>query len=237
MRELSAAELRQGVARLVRQGVDGVVVIAPIHIVAGELDVLAAEVPLVALEGTPEGAPSVVGVDQKLGARLATQHLLDLGHRTVWHVAGPADWFEAADRIDGWRSTLAAAGREQPPVLPGDWSARSGYEAGLLLVRLPEVTAVFAANDQMALGVLRAFAEHGRRVPDDVSIVGFDDLPESEYFTPPLSTIRQDFAEVGRRGMAQLLDQIETGERAGQRVSIAPTLVVRQSTARPAPSA
>ena len=235
MRELSAAELRQGVARLVRQGVDGVVVIAPIHIVAGELDVLATEVPLVALEGTPVGAPSVVGVDQKLGARLATQHLLGLGHRTVWHVAGPADWFEAADRIDGWRSTLAEAGREQPPVLPGDWSARSGYEAGLLLVRLPEVTAVFAANDQMALGVLRAFAEHGRRVPDDVSVVGFDDLPESEYFTPPLTTVRQDFAEVGRRGVAQLLAQIETGDRAEHRVRIAPALVVRQSTAGPAP--
>ena len=231
MRELSAAELRQGVIRLMRQGVAGVVVIAPIHFATGELDPLATEVPLVAVEGTPEGALSVVSVDQVLGARLATQHLLDLGHRTVWHVAGPADWFEAAYRIQGWRSALVEAGCEQPPILPGDWSARTGYEAGQLLVRLSDVTSVFAANDQMALGVLRALAEHGRRVPDDVSVVGFDDLPESEYLTPPLTTIRQDFAEVGRRGVAQLLEQIETGERAEQRVQIAPSLVVRQSTA------
>jgi DNA-binding LacI/PurR family transcriptional regulator len=233
MRELSAAELREGVGRLMRQGVDGVVVIAPIHIGTGELDKLAAEVPLVALEGTPEGALSVVSIDQVLGARLATAHLLELGHRTVWHVAGPADWFEAADRIKGWRTALAEAGREQPPVLPGDWTARAGYEAGLLLVRLPDVTAVFAANDQMALGVLRALSEHGRRVPDDVSVVGFDDLPESGYFTPPLTTLRQDFAEVGRQGVARLLQQIETGEHAERRVQIAPALVVRQSTAPP----
>jgi DNA-binding LacI/PurR family transcriptional regulator len=231
MRELSGAELRNAVSRLVRQGVDGVVVIAPIHIAQDELAVLAGEVPLITLEGTPEGALSVVSVDQVTGARLATRHLLELGHRTVWHVAGPADWFEAAGRIEGWRSVLVEAGAEAPPVLSGDWSARAGYDAGLLLVRVPGVTAVFAGNDQMALGVLRALSEHGRRVPDDVSVVGFDDLPESGFFTPPLTTVRQDFATLGARCLQLLVAAMRGIEL--ETAPIPPRLVVRASTGVP----
>jgi DNA-binding LacI/PurR family transcriptional regulator len=174
----------------------------------------------------------VVGVDQVTGARMATQHLLALGHRTVWHVAGPVDWFEATGRIEGWRSVLMESGAEIPPTLPGDWSARSGYEAGLLLARIPQVSAVFTANDQTALGVLRALAEHSRRVPEEISIVGFDDLPESGYFIPPLTTVRQDFAEVGRRGVARLLEIIGSQEQTAERALIAPTLTVRRSSAR-----
>jgi DNA-binding LacI/PurR family transcriptional regulator len=232
VREPSAAALRTAVLRLVRQGVDGVLVIAPIHIAQGTLDSLASEVPLVALEGAPEGAFSVVGVDQVTGARMATQHLLALGHRTVWHVTGPLDWFEATGRLEGWRSVLMEAGVEIPPTLPGDWSAHSGYEAGLLLARIPQVTAVFTANDQTALGVLRALAEHGRRVPEEISVVGFDDLPESGYFIPPLTTVRQDFAEVGRHGVGRLLELISAQEPGIERALITPTLTVRRSTAQ-----
>ena len=125
-----------------------------------------------------------MGIDQVQGAIEATQTLLDAGHRTVWHVSGPADVFDSMDRIEGWRATLERAGAEVPPVIAGDWSAAGGYEAGKMLARIRDVTAIFAANDQTALGILRALHEHGLRVPEDVSLVGFDDLPESGVLHP-----------------------------------------------------
>src|SRR5665213_1493405 len=172
----------------------------------------------------------VVTVDQHAGAQSATEHLLSLGHSTVWHVAGPTDWLEARQRTAGWRSTLERAGLEVPPPLRGDWSPRSGFEAGRVLARMPEVSAVFVANDSMAVGVYRAFDEHGLSVPGDVSIVGFDDVPEAAYVSPPLTTVRQDFAEVARRSLALLLDQISSGTRAAKRQVVGTTLVVRDST-------
>jgi DNA-binding LacI/PurR family transcriptional regulator len=173
----------------------------------------------------------LVAVDQLSGAVSATQLLLDLGHRTVSHIAGPRDFLEAQQRVDGWRATLEAAGVEAPPILTGDWSPRSGYEVGRRLAEDPEVTAVFVANDQMALGLLRALHEHGRDVPGDISVVGFDDVPEAEFFSPPLTTIRQDFAEMGRRGLHLLLAQIDGHEDPLRRETVPATLVERASTA------
>ena len=121
-------------------------------------------------------------------------------------------------------------GAEVVPPLSGDWTARSGYQAGQVLARVPEVTAIFAANDQMALGVLLALHEHNRRVPEDVSVVGFDNIPDSAYFMPPLTTVRQDFDQVGRTSLRLLLDQINSGARSVERVMIQSELVVRQST-------
>ncbi|RDI49786.1 LacI family DNA-binding transcriptional regulator [Nocardia mexicana] len=163
------------------------------------------------------------------------QHLLDLGHATVWHVSGPSDSLESRDRIDGWRRTLTAAGATVPPPIGGDWSARSGYEAGLMLAAQPGVTAVFTSNDQMALGLLRAFAERGIRVPEDVSVVGFDDIPEAAYLSPPLTTVRQDFDEVGRRSMGLLLQLLEAEGEVPAPPPVVPTLVVRESSAAPRP--
>ncbi len=228
-RERSARELRGAIARLVRQGVDGIIVLAPSH--ADELALLATQLPLVVIGGTHHACVTV-NVDQSYGARLATQYLLGLGHPTVWHVAGPAGWFETAWRVAGWRAALTDAGAEVPPTYSSDWTARGGYEVGLRLARTPGVSAVLAANDQTALGLIRAFTEARRRVPEDVSIVGFDDLPESGYFSPPLTTVRQDFAELGRLGLAQLSDLIDGGPRPAA-TSVAPTLVIRSTTARP----
>ena len=198
---LDSASVRSAIERLREQAVDGILVIAPQESAAQALRHLKPDVPVVATEaGAHDGVP-LVAVDQVAGARAATQHLLDLGHRTVWHVSGPLDWYEARDRVDGWRATLEAAGAPLSAVLAGDWSARSGYDLGLRLAREPDVTAVFAANDQMALGVIRALHELGLRIPDDLSVVGFDDIPEAAYFTPPLTTVRQDFNEVGRRAL------------------------------------
>jgi DNA-binding LacI/PurR family transcriptional regulator len=190
-------------------------------------------VPLVTIDGNPRRPHALVTVDQAAGGRDATRHLLAAGHATVWHVSGPQDWYDAAWRIEGWRGALEEAGAEVPPLLPADWSAESGYTAGLMLARMPEVTAVFAANDHQALGLLRAFSERGRRVPQDISVVGFDDVPEAAYFIPPLTTIRPDFAAVARAGLDLLLRQIVGEAGPADRVTIAPTLVRRASVSSP----
>jgi DNA-binding LacI/PurR family transcriptional regulator len=231
LRELTRASVMSAVERLCQQGVDGILVIAPQESATQAVLHLPDDVPVVASEAAPEDSVPLVAIDQVEGARLATRHLLELGHRTVWHISGPHDWLEAQDRITGWRTTLEAAGAATPPILPGDWSARSGYRLGRELATDPEITAVFAANDQMALGLLRALNEAGRRIPDDISIVGFDDIPEAEYFTPPLTTVRQNFNEMGRRSLLLLLERIESGERHPVREIVAPELVVRASTA------
>jgi DNA-binding LacI/PurR family transcriptional regulator len=167
-------------------------------------------------------------------ARVATGHLLGLGHKTVHHLAGPQRWYSARDRMEGWRSALAAHGREEPPVVEGDWSASSGYTAGRELAADSKVTAVFAANDDMAIGLIRALAEAGRRVPDEVSVVGFDDIPVSAYVTPPLTTVRQQFDVVAREGLRLLVHAIEKPHEAPMPASDPPVeLVVRASTAPP----
>jgi DNA-binding LacI/PurR family transcriptional regulator len=236
VRAFDRTSLRKAIARLADQAVDGVVVVAPLASVRDALGELPDDMPVVAVEGDP-GDPgdhaALVRVDQVAGARLATEHLLGLGHQTVWHVAGPSDWLDAQGRVAGWKAALEVAGAEVMAPLTGDWSAESGYRAGQLLARIPDVTAVFAANDQMALGVLRALHERGRRVPEDVSVIGFDDVPEAAYFPPPLTTVRQHFETVGRRSLALLVDRI-AGRAAGrQDVVVEPELIVRQSTAPP----
>ena len=232
LRSLTRSAVLSTVERLRQQGVDGILVIAPQESATQAVLHLPEDVPVVAAEAAPDESVPLVAIDQVEGARLATSHLLEQGHRTVWHLSGPLDWLEAQDRVDGWRTTLEAAGAAPPPVLVGDWSARSGHELGRDLAANPEVTAVFAANDQMALGLLRALHEAGRRIPDDISIVGFDDIPEAEYFTPPLTTVRQNFNEMGRRSLLLLLEQIETGDRTPVRETVAPELIVRASTSR-----
>ncbi|WP_232535359.1 LacI family DNA-binding transcriptional regulator [Nocardia terpenica] len=218
---------------LADQGVDGVIVIAPQQAAAAALRSLPVRPIVVAVEaGQGVGLPSAA-VDQIEGTGLVVRHLLELGHRTVWHVAGPDGWGEARDRLAGWRRALTAADAPIPPPMRGDWSARSGYEAGLALADRPEVTAVFAANDQMALGVLRAFAERGVRVPRDVSVAGFDDIPEAAYLTPALTTVRQDFDEVGRRSIALLLRLLDADGEVAEPTLVVPTLVVRESSAAP----
>jgi DNA-binding LacI/PurR family transcriptional regulator len=221
------------VERLRVQGVDGILVITPQEEAAEALVNLPAGVPVVAVEaGRPNSVP-LVAVDQFAGAASATRLLLDLGHRTAWHVAGPRDFLEAQQRVEGWRATLQAAGARVPPALIGDWSPRSGYELGRQLAEDPEVTAVFVANDQMALGVLRALHERGREIPREVSVVGFDDIPEAQYFMPPLTTVRQDFGEMGRSSLRLLLEVMQGSGQPPQRLTIAPELVVRRSTAPP----
>ncbi|MBC3762927.1 LacI family DNA-binding transcriptional regulator [Quadrisphaera sp. RL12-1S] len=232
--------VQHGLSRLVDQYVAGVVVVAPVRQGFEALASARAPVPLLPVVSSEGRDEPVVAVDQRAGARLAVQHLLDLGHETVWHVRGPRGWYEADQREQGWREVLEGAGREVPPVLEGAWSADAGFRAGELLARVPEVTAVFAANDPSALGVVRALTERGRSVPGEVSVVGFDDVPESAFFLPPLTTVRQEFSELGRTALQVVLEMVERHRAGGGRevppvspVRLQPELVVRSSTGVP----
>lgn len=222
----------EAIQRLRAQGVDGIVVIAPRVAAVQALRCVPKQLPIIAAQGKPGRSVPGASVDQLAGARMAVEHLLKLGHRTVYHVAGPVGWFEATERERGWRETLQKAGVNVAPVFRGDWSPRAGYELGYKLLEEPDLTAIFVANDEMALGMLRAFSEAGVVVPRDVSVVGFDDAPGAEYFSPPLTTVRQDFIELGRRTVSLLLASIDG--RPNERVPrVRPELIVRQSTAIP----
>ena len=230
---MSSAAFRSAVDQLLERVVEALVVIVPHESVLREAQSLDLDIPVVVVEGDLSATPLTAGVDNAQGARLATEHLLSLGHETVVHLSGPMGWAESYARRDGWRAELESQGRRVPPLRwGGDWSARSGYLTGLSLAREADVTAVFVANDQMALGFIRALREQSRRVPEDVSVVGFDDLPESRYFLPALTTVRQDFEELGRRVM-DILGRVLDGEEAPSADLVPTSLVVRESTAPP----
>ncbi len=227
-----AASIRASIDQLLRQSVEAIAVIAPQVRMFDVLEELDISVPLVSLAHGVRANVRSASVDQVVGGRMATRHLIDLGHTEILHIAGPQDWIEAEARMQGYLAELADQDlRTRAPIL-GDWSASFGYYAGIELLRLPDFTAVFAGNDQMALGFLHACREMGVRVPADVSVVGFDDVPEAAHYAPPLTTVRQDFAELGRRAIEMLLGAIKTG-RPGEPIVIAPELKVRDSTAAP----
>lgn len=231
--ESSAGETVAGAfRRLEEHAVDGIIIVIEAH----QLDEADIEIPqalpVVFVDSNRGDLHPFVDTDQAQGARLASEHLLDLGHETVWHVAGPAKSYSAERRRDAWRVTLEARGRTIPEPLPGDWSAASGYEAGLSLRDIDDVTAVFAANDQMAIGVLRAFREAGRDVPGDVSIVGFDGLPDAAQLWPPLTTVQQHPERVGALAVDALLAELDGAERVHTPL-VGTELIVRESTAPP----
>ncbi|KAF4409518.1 MULTISPECIES: LacI family DNA-binding transcriptional regulator [Streptomyces] len=226
-------EVRGAFTRLGELAVDAVIVIMEVHLLDAVTVSLPPNVQVVVADSDAGDRYTVVDTDQVGGTRAAVRHLLDLGHRTVWHLAGPEESFAAQRRAGAWRAALEEAGREVPEPARGDWSAESGYRAGLRLAGEPGCTAVFAANDQMALGLLRALHERGRSVPGDVSVLGFDDIPEAGSFVPPLTTVHQDFAEVGRRCVQGVLRQVR-GESPERGTTLVPTrLVVRRSTGAP----
>ena len=175
-----------------------------------------------------------VDVDQEQGATLATDHLVRLGHRQIWHVRGPGTAFAADRREEAWRSVMRANDLDGRRVLPGDWTAESGYAAGRMLATRDDVTAVFAANDSMAIGLIRALREQGKDVPGDVSVVGFDNAPDSAYLWPPLTTIDQDFSIVGDMSASLVVDGVLRGAIAPRHEVLPTQLIVRQSTAAPA---
>ncbi|WP_375390175.1 substrate-binding domain-containing protein [uncultured Amnibacterium sp.] len=228
---LDGGDVRQAAESLLGQDVRAVVVIAPGQAVGDALAYLPARLPVVTSVDVVPGA-STVAVDDVRGAELAVEHLAALGHREVLHLAGPQDWTEAGQRVAGWRAASLRLGLGTPDPLQGDWSSATGYRLGGEIARTGAPPAVFCANDQMALGVLAAFREAGVRVPEDVSVVGFDDIPEAAYFPPALTTLRVDFPSLGRR-MMQRVDDLLADREPEPVVPLAPELVARASTAPP----
>lgn len=224
MRGQARAAMRQSAA----QGVEAVILIGatPLDISDREREDLG--IPIVSVRADLDDSPYSVGIDHIAGAVLATEHLLSRGHSTVMHVGGPPDWLDARLREDGWRKALGRAGAVVPDVRwRGDWTARSGYDIGRSMIASGEaaaMTAVFVANDQMAMGLSRALIEAGFSVPEDVSIVGYDDLPEAGYYTPPLTTVRQDLQRLGAEA-ARLAVRLIVRDRPATGNLIAPTLV------------
>jgi len=226
--------IRAGLDFLLGQSIEALVILAPQVGVFDAIRDMSIGVPFVTLEATGLDAGRSISVDQTRGARLAVRHLLVLGHTEIVHLAGPSDWLEAQARLEGYRSELLEVGLSPRAQVVGDWTAEFGYLAGRELLARRDFTAVFCGNDQMALGFLHACRDASVEVPVEISVVGFDDTPESAHFAPALTTVRQNFVEIGNRAIALLLAELG-GATDLDHAPIAPELIVRASTG-PAPT-
>ncbi|GAA2752439.1 LacI family DNA-binding transcriptional regulator [Amnibacterium kyonggiense] len=222
------ADLVHALEELLAHGVEGIVAIAPQDRAREAVRLSGAPVPVLTLQGVP-GELNDFGFDQHEGAVLATRHLLDLGHRRIAHLAGPVGWGEAEQRQRGYERAMLERGLE-PRVLSSDWTPDGGMAVGRRLLSDERPTAVFAANDEMAVGLLAAAHDLGLAVPDDLSVVGFDDVPFARYLRPALTTVRQDFGDLGRRAIALLIDEIEGMVPDAPPPAVPSSLVVRDST-------
>ncbi|MCC4908362.1 LacI family DNA-binding transcriptional regulator [Microbacterium sp. cx-59] len=227
------AAVKEAVEGLLRQRVDAIVLIVVDTDVLQAVQLLEVNIPIVAAAATGRPHPLFVSIDQYHGARSAVRHLVECGYQRVFHVAGPARSPDASERIRGWRDELATHRLELSTPLPGDWSAESGYR----LVRdLPLVVgdALFVGNDLMAIGALSALRERNLRVPEDIGVVGFDNLSEAPYVYPPLTTVEQDFAALGALMMQKVLLLVEQPDTVTEDTPLQTRLIVRES-ARPRP--
>lgn len=234
MGKATRATILAAVDILLRQQVEALVIVATERQTIEAINDLDLDVPLVTADSSGLTVAPSVSIDQVNGARVATAYLADLGHREILHVAGPPDSIDAVDRERGWRAELERRGLAVHEPLSGDWTANRGQEIGEELADLlgtRAYSAVFVANDQMALGILHAFTDRGIRVPQDVSLIGFDDIPEAAHFTPPLTTIRQDFRELGQRIVRTVVSGL-AGNEVEHTETTQPHLIERASTIR-----
>jgi DNA-binding LacI/PurR family transcriptional regulator len=229
---LDEAAFKEALERLVDHAVEGLIILAPQEATLRQLGHLSVTLPMVTVHSTSSADDHGLSVDQVAGARLATRHLLQLGHRNIAHVAGPDGWVESKERVRGFRIEMTNWGLDASRIVTGDWTSDSGFCMGRELLAVDPPTAVFSSNDQMALGFMHACRERGMRVPEDISIVGFDDMPDAAHFAPPLTTVRQDFPELGRRCVAHLLAQLDVPVENAPR-TVVPELIVRRSAAGP----
>lgn len=231
MVESDARSMRTAVELLLGQNVEAIVLVAGHREALETIQAIDLGIPLVAVESGARAGFHGVSIDQFAGARAATDHLVELGHTSILHVAGPFHSVDAAERERGWRASLSQHGLVAREPLVTDGSPSSGYHIGLKLLGERDFTAIFAGNDETALGLIHAFTANGISVPDDVSIVGFDDIPEAEHFLPALTTVRQDFEGLGRDIMSTLVELLRD-EGPVETPAVVPQLIVRASTAR-----
>lgn len=223
-------EARRVLDRFLGQQADGIIVATPIQGIEQIYPELHTKAPVVTITERPPAGYASARMNSYGAALQATRHLSSLGHRRIVHISGPPARNESQERERGYRDAMHEAGLE-PWVAGGafDWHAASGAAAGRAL-RDADFTAVFAANDEIALGVMSALADGGRHAPDDYAIAGIDDMPSAAYFTPPLTSMRLDFRRLGEEAFA-LVHRMIGGEHAADPVVVEPTLMVRASTA------
>lgn len=223
--------VRNAVETLVRQNVESVVLICDNRYVLDAIYEAEIGIPIVSIDaGAPSHSLSTT-IDQAGGAREAVRHLIQFGHRDIQHLAGPMHSPDAQARIEGWRAELAEDGLVARPHGVGDWTASSGYQFGRTFPVGEPFTAAFVANDQMAIGFISALTERGYSVPGDVSVVGFDDIPEAKYVQPGLTTVRQDFSALGQSALSLVLEALDSGENARPTRPLPATLQARRSSA------
>ena len=227
--EADVAAVRAAIEGLLRQRVDAIVLIVVDVGVLESIRALELGIPLVAAAATSRRSPMLVSIDQYRGARAAVRHLIEQGHEHVLHLAGPLRAPDAAERVRGWQDEIAAHRLEVTAPEHGDWTATSGFEIGSRLAVRPGA-GVFVGNDHMAIGLLSALRRRGLRVPEDVSVVGFDDVPEAPYLFPPLTTVRQDFAALGELIMQKVLVAVEEPDSVTEDTPLPTRLIVREST-------
>jgi len=228
--EESIDEIRRAVTELCSHQVRGVLIHLPIEIELRHLEKVCRDIHLVAVDSDFGFKTASVFVNQELGSRLATRHLIELGHQRIGYLGAPLIWRAAKLRYNGWRKELAAHHLAEIGNFEADWTAAGGFSVtrNLIIKHREEISALVVANDQMAIGAIRAFEEQGIRVPNDISIVGFDDIPEAGFIRPPLTTIKQDFARLGKLSVQCLVDQLNGKVWRDQ--TIRPKLIERSTT-------
>jgi len=221
----------EGIAHLLRLNPEGFAVIALPKGAGKTLAKASNGKPMVAIDADGAAAKWTVGIDNFVGGGIATEHLKSLGHKRVLHIVGLESSFEAQERKRGYESSMRASDLE-PITIQGDWDTETGFKIGIdLNLDMLGVTAIFAGNDQLALGLLKAFRIRGIEVPKDLSMIGFDDIPEAPYFVPPLTTVRQDFNKLGDIAIKLLIGQMNGGPEE-QPEKVLPELIIRESTAK-----
>lgn len=223
---------QEAVDNLTTQGIDALCVVAPRSSSVAALRKISISIPVLVVKPDKDPTFLTVSVDQQEGTKLAVDHLVSLGHRDILHLAGPLDWLDARARERAFHARAKAWGIRERPIVVGDWTADFAYDFAMGIRSIPEYTAVFVANDEMAVGLVHGLHDRGISVPDDLSVIGFDDVPLAAHVLPPLTTVRQNFHALGVSAVDMLRAAIE--EREIPRVTRIPAeLVVRSSTTAP----
>jgi DNA-binding LacI/PurR family transcriptional regulator len=220
---------KEGVEQLRILDIDGLVTIALPKALVDQIAKSLPNVTFVVIDTEPSDDFDVINIDNIYGAKLAIDYLVKLGHTEIAHVSGPVDAYEAQMRMRGYETAMKKV-KLKPEIIEGDWSIETGYRIGKELAERKSLpTAIFSANDHLALGLLKAFHQSGLRVPEDICLIGFDNIPESSYFTPSLTTVKQDFNSVGRMAMSKVLSQLKESV-SRETIMIEPELLIKEST-------
>jgi DNA-binding LacI/PurR family transcriptional regulator len=220
---------RAGIEQLRILDIDGVITIALPQVIIKELEKTLFGATIVLVDTEPSKKFDAINIDNYQGATIATQHLIDLGHKEIVHITGPMSGYEGKVRRQAYEDAMKAS-HLKSDVIEADWSIEKGYEVGKQIVaRKKRPTAIFTGNDHLAVGLLKALNESGVSVPNDMSLIGFDDIPEAQFMTPSLSTVKQNFDELGKLSINKMMVQLKEATKP-EAINIDATLIIRDST-------